>query len=194
MPSLPQHSVPSAHTDGVARCALQVVILSRGAHLLEYGLDEVYSRHFHVERANGLAEVLQRVISPHHAEAHTKLHTEPEADGSPSSNSVPVPDAGATVVYVHAHWGASPWSHAPAEPLQEPPHPPSNFSWDGVPLINSVTMAQLRQRLPSRKLIFVDPTRAISMRSDCRMDPLHVNPEIYLASTWRMVQNALTGT
>jgi hypothetical protein len=37
----------------------------------------------------------------------------------------------------------------------------------------------------------VDPSRALAMRQDCRENHLHVAPSLYLATTWRMLQNAL---
>ena len=43
----------------------------------------------------------------------------------------------------------------------------------------------------SGSLIVVDGSRALAMRPDCRENHLHVAQSLYLATTWRMVQNAL---
>ena len=98
---------------------------------------------------------------------------------------------GKTVVYLRAHWGhAQPVVH-PGRPLDDAPPPASNYSWALIPMINEVTAARLRARLYPRSLVLIDPTRAISMRADCRNDALHLNPEVHLSSTWRMLQSAL---
>ena len=94
---------------------------------------------------------------------------------------------------MQASWGHPEPSTQPGRPLDEPPPPALNHSWHLIPLINEVTASRLRARLDHKSLIVLDPTRAISMRADCRNDALHLNPELLLASTWRMVQNALRG-
>lgn len=78
--------------------------------------------------------------------------------------------------------------------------PQHGYNWHLMPMINDVTADVLRRHLPaahmtrageSAGLAIIDPTRAIAQRLDCHRDPLHVYEQMYLGSTWRMVQNAL---
>ena len=156
-----------------------LLVLSRGAHVMEYLPELRPTRQFHAGRADALAEVLR----PH-------LHANP-------ANAV---------VYVKAHWGIvhSKRSEASA-PLSKPEQPRDVFRWDLMPLISAVDVEHLQRALPeaaaaglhhhdgggSGALIVVDPTKAIAMRHDCRDNHLHVVPSVYLASTWRMIMNAL---
>ena len=140
-----------------------LAIISRGAHLNEYEGDLKASKSFHSERADSLGRLLRK----------------PQADG-------------ATIVYLKATWGHPEPSTQPGRPLDDPPEPALNHSWHLIPLINEVTASRLlRARLDHKSLIVLDPTRAISMRADCRNDALHLHPDLLLGSTWRLVQNAL---
>jgi len=111
------------------------------------------------------------------------------------------------------------WLHAPTVPLEQIDHaashhaprrapllgsdaygdasrasgpqvaPASLFSWDLIPMINQKTVEVLRRaRLDA---VFIDPTLALAQRHGCRNDYLHFKNTIFLASTWRMIQNGL---
>ena len=94
------------------------------------------------------------------------------------------------VIFVHAHWGAKHWSATEATPISAPERPHPSFGWDLLPMVSTALATRLRQRLGDRLLV-IDPTRALAQRPDCRESHMHVRSEVYLASTWRMLQNAL---
>ena len=154
----------------------QLALLSRGAHLNEYG-ERKGDPAFHAKRAHELADVLLRAGGERAGVGRT--------------------GAGAralTAVYVLAHWGMTDFVSDELKPLPAPAPASANYSWDLIPRLNAITAETLKRRLggaAAPELVVVDPTRALASRRDCRSDPLHVRRELYLASTWRMVQNAL---
>ena len=169
-----------------------LLLLSRGAHVMEYTQDLRASRSFHAARANELAEA---VLRPHLAAQRNRV-----------------------AIILHAHWGALHATRREHGPLAAPEAPRPMWHWDLMPMISHVEVETLRRALPQAAanglaaapnasphqdhrdehegraggtLIAVDPTRALSQRQDCRDNHLHVVSALYLASTWRMVQNAL---
>ena len=190
-----------------------ILILSRGAHVMEYTPELRSARAFHASRADELAE---SVLRPHLAPPHRER----------------------AAVILHAHWGALHATRAEHGPLASPEPARPMWHWDLLPMISEIEVQRLRAALPQADargraasgahtpatsiaashdhlgssssghqrhestvdggshssggaLVVVDPTRALSLRQDCRDNHLHVVSALYLATTWRMVQNAL---
>jgi len=214
-------SDPGSNCDGWSDtrflASFGVLVLSRGAHLNEYGAQKPNST-FHAERAHALASLLRpRVqagrlalvwIRAYWGEVNVTQQEEsrdrPEPQPEPQLQSQPQLQA---------------WLHAPTVPLEQIDHaashhaprrapllgsdaygdasrasgpqvaPASLFSWDLIPMINQKTVEVLRRaRLDA---VFIDPTLALAQRHGCRNDYLHFKNTIFLASTWRMIQNGL---
>lgn len=165
---LSEHHVSDEHIkcDGWTGTPLQAhptLLLSRGAHVSEYADAERTSEAFHRRRAD---ELIERALRPHAARL------------------------GTATVYVRAHGGALHATRREVGPLAAPEVPHTTFDWNVIPMVNEATVGRLRAA-HLRGVGVVDPTRALAMRQDCRENHLHVVSALYLASTWRIIQNAL---
>lgn len=147
----------------------QLLVMSRGAHVEEYrsvhGRDVRGDAAWHASRAQLLARQLRSKAS-------------------------------LGVVFLRPHWGLAEYSI-------EPKHwkaihgrnsyaaIPSRYGWDLLPMIGEVTVRELRKGLGDRFLA-VDPTLALAQRPDCRLDPLHIRPEVLSGSVLRLLVAACT--
>ena len=147
-----------------------LLILLRGAHIMEYRSELQPRASFHAQRADALAAALA---------PHLKARRD------------------AAVIYLRAHWGALHATRREVAPLSKPEAPRDMWHWDLIPTISDADEAGLRSALPPAPngggggLVVIDPTAALARRQDCRDNHLHLAPSVYLASTWRMLQGAL---
>jgi hypothetical protein len=141
----------------------QLLVISRGAHVEEYksvhGRDVRGDAAWHTERARLLASQLRG--KTRHG-----------------------------IVYLRPHWGVAEYSDEPRHSKlaggREQPRPVSTqYSWHLLPMIGEVTATELRKGLGDQVLI-INPTLALKQRPDCRLDPLHIRPEVLVGSVLRL--------
>jgi len=147
----------------------QLLVISRGTHVEEYksvhGRDVRGDAAWHAERARLLASQLR---------------------DKPTQG----------ILYLRPHWGVAEYSdeprHGKLADRREHPHPVSTrYSWHLLPMMGEVTATQLRKGLGDQVLV-IDPTLALEQRPDCRLDPLHIRPEVLVGSVLRLLVAGLS--
>lgn len=60
-----------------------------------------------------------------------------------------------------------------------------------IPVATAGAAAAFREELPTNRIRIIDAAFALSMRPDCRRDPLHLKSHVLINSQLRMLQNAV---
>ena len=143
---------------------LPILILSTGAHIIEFPTRSRGNLSFHEARA---IEIAGKLRESRYAKA--------------------------PVVFLKMQWGVKNFSREPARPLEKAPTKiieVDGFMWRTIPKITATFARVFAQRLGAR---VVDVASALALRPDCRCDYLHSLASVVEQSFIPMLQHAIRG-
>jgi hypothetical protein len=94
-------------------------------------------------------------------------------------------------IFSREHWGVLEYHPTCDNPIERPVPIADKWGWQSIPAVTAI-YGKVLKNANSNNTFVINPAPAMALRPDSRKDFLHFkNLNMYLATTWRMVQSVL---